>query len=372
MATPWPSPQRTISNEFPRVLVADDDPVARVILQHTLRTWGYEVVLAQDGAEAWEVLQQEGAPKLLIVDWDMPGLNGIELCRSLRACSTEFYRYILMITSRNDKRDIVCAMEMGADDHLPKPFEDSDLRARLVVASRILAAQDKLIHAREAFRERATRDALTGLWNRAQFFELFNAELDRARRNQSALGMLLLDLDRFKSINDTFGHPTGDFVLKELARRLRRNVRSYDFAGRFGGEEFVIALPGCDRRQLRNRAEAIRRLVAREPFRVGRRDISATVSIGAAVVHQDKRSAMDIVAAADLALYRAKNSGRNRTAFCERSWDEDIRASESLQDYCALCEPRHSAVCVVSAPKPMRASAKLGHSAPRERCSAAE
>jgi diguanylate cyclase (GGDEF)-like protein len=372
MAMPWPSPQRTISNEFPRVLVADDDPVARVILQHTLRTWGYEVVLAQDGAEAWKVLQQEGAPKLLIVDWDMPGLNGIELCRRVRACSTEFYRYILMITSRNDKRDIVCAMEMGADDHLPKPFEDSDLRARLVVASRILAAQDKLIHAREAFRERATRDALTGLWNRAQFFELFNAELDRARRNQSALGMLLLDLDRFKSINDTFGHPTGDFVLKELARRLQRNVRSYDFAGRFGGEEFVIALPGCDRSQLRNRAEAIRRLVNREPFRVGRRDISATVSIGAAVVHQDKRSAMDILAAADLALYRAKNSGRNRTAFCERSWDEDIRASDSLQDCCALCEPRHSAVCVVSAPKPMHASAKLGHSAPRERCSAAE
>ena len=109
MATPWPSPQRTISNEFPRVLVADDDPVARVIVQHTLRAWGYEVVLAQDGAEAWEVLQQEGAPKLPIIDWDMPGLNGIELCRRVRACPTEFYRYILMITSRNDKRDIVVA-----------------------------------------------------------------------------------------------------------------------------------------------------------------------------------------------------------------------------------------------------------------------
>lgn len=359
LAGPWLPPQGKISNESTHVLVADDDPVARVILQHTLRAWGYEVVLAQNGTEAWEILQQESAPKLLIIDWDMPGLSGIELCRRVRSGSTEFYRYILMITSRNSKSDIRSAIEIGVDDHLSKPFDDSDLHARLVVAGRILAAQDKLIHAREVYREKATQDALTGLWNRAQFFELFNAEMDRARRSRSALGMLLLDLDRFKSINDTFGHPAGDLVLMEVARRLRSNVRSYDFAGRLGGEEFAIALPGCEEPQLRDRAEAIRRLVARESFRVGSRDISVTVSIGAAVVHRDERAVMDIMAGADVALYRAKNSGRNRTAFCEKSWANGIWESDSLQDCCANCEPRHSALCIVSAPKPAQSLRKI-------------
>jgi len=339
-----------ITNKFTRILVVDDDPIARSVLKHSLSAWGYKVELAQDGAQAWEILQQADAPKLLVLDWDMAGIDGIELCRRVRACLSGYYRYVLMITSRNDKRDIARALEMGADDHLPKPFEPSALRARLVVANRILAAQDELIRAREAFRERATRDALTGLWNRTSFFELFKGELDRAKRNQCPIGMLLLDLDRFKSVNDTFGHSTGDIVLKEAARRLRQNVRSYDIAGRFGGEEFVVALPGCDRNQLRNRAETIRQAVAREPFRVGRREISITVSIGAVVVPQDERSVADIVAIADVALYRAKVSGRNRTAYCERPWGEVIRASDIIQDCCSLCHPYHSGLCVVSGP----------------------
>ena len=187
------------------------------------------------------MLDAQEPPEVVILDWDLPGVDGIELCRKLRDKSRSYYDYNLMITGRTDEADLVHALESGADDCIGKPFGELELRARLLVASRILALQNELIHAREELRMQSMRDGLTGLWNRMAFLDLLKRELARAGRAGGQTGLLLIDLDHFKQTNDTYGHPVGDLVLKETARRLRQSVRSYDFVGRYGGEEFLIA-----------------------------------------------------------------------------------------------------------------------------------
>jgi two-component system, cell cycle response regulator len=316
--------------ERPRVLVAEDDDATRRILFYVLQQWGYDIILSKNGSEAWEILQQEHPPELIILDWEMPGMDGIELCRKLRDKSRTYYHYVLMITGRSDKQDIVHARELGADDCLAKPFDQSDLKARLGVGHRIVALQNELIKSRDEHREQAMKDGMTGLWNRAAFLELIQHELERAARSNGSTGLLLLDLDHFKNVNDTYGHLVGDIVLKETARRLKQTVRSYDFVGRYGGEEFFIALPGCNGRQLRKRAEAIRLAVAREPVRIGRTAIPITVSIGAVVASAKLRTMSDILSAADAALYKAKDSGRNCTVLCEKPLNETADSATLL------------------------------------------
>jgi diguanylate cyclase (GGDEF)-like protein len=308
--------------ERPRVLVAEDDDTTRRILFHILQQCGYDIVLCTDGSEAWEILGQKRPPELVILDWEMPGIDGIELCRRLRDKSRAYYHYVLMITGRSNKQDLVHARELGADDYLTKPFEGTDLKARLAVGHRIVTLQNELIKSREQQRELAMKDGMTGLWNRTAFLEMIQRELERAARSHGSTGLLLLDLDHFKKVNDTYGHLVGDIVLKETARRLKQAVRSYDFVGRYGGEEFLIGLPGCNGRQLYKRAEAIRLAVAHEPVRAGRIEIPITVSIGAVVGSAKRRTMSDLLAAADAALYKAKDSGRNCTVYCEKPLTE--------------------------------------------------
>ena len=303
--------------ERPRVLLAEDDAPTRRILLLMLQQWNYEIVLCKDGSEAWQCLQKKRPPELVILDWNLPGMDGIELCRRLRDKSREYYHYVLMITGRDDTQDVVHARESGADDYLAKPFKESDLKARLSVAGRIVALQNELIQSREKHREQAMRDGMTGLWNRTAFLDMTQCELDRASRSHGRTGLMLLDLDHFKAVNDTYGHLAGDAVLQEAARRLKQSVRSYDLVGRYGGEEFLVALPGCDARQLCKRAEGIRLAIASEPVRVGAAEIPITISIGAAVASARTRSLSGILAAADAALYKAKQNGRNQTVYCE-------------------------------------------------------
>jgi diguanylate cyclase (GGDEF)-like protein len=335
-------------SQRPRVLIAEDDGVVRLILQSWIEGWGYESVTASNGSEAWEILQQERPPEVVIMDWMMPGIDGIELCRRLRDKSREYYPYILMITGRTDHLDVVHALESGADDCISKPFEELDLRARLIVASRILALQNELIHSREELRVQAMRDALTGLWNRTAFLDLFKCELDRAERTRGRTGLMLLDLDNFKGINDRYGHLAGDMVLKEAARRLKQNIRSYDFVGRYGGEEFLLALPGCDGEQLRQRAETIRQAMCKEPVRLDKGEINITVSIGAVVAPAGEGSIWDVMAVADIALYRAKTGGRNCAVLCEKPWVEILQSPLTHHDCCAGCEVGRTAECIVS------------------------
>jgi diguanylate cyclase (GGDEF)-like protein len=334
--------------ERPRVLIAEDDTVTRLILKHWILRWGYEIFVVDNGHDAWQILQQERPPEVVIIDWAMPEIDGIELCRRLRDKSRSYYHYILMVTSRTDELDVVHALESGADDCLGKPFGEPELRARLLVANRILALQNELIHAREELRAQAMRDGLTGLWNRTAFLDLFQHELERARRSDAHTGLLLLDLDNFKHVNDTYGHLTGDLVLKEAANRLRQHVRSYDFVGRYGGEEFFIALPGSDREQLCRRAEAIRKSIWSEPIRVPQGNVSISLSIGAAVADAGETSATDLLAIADIGLYKAKDSGRNRSVFCEKRVTEMFRSPATHRDICSQCDPNQKAACVLT------------------------
>jgi two-component system cell cycle response regulator len=294
-----------------RVLVAEDDLMFRRILQKWLEKWGYHVTLAEDGAEAWQILQQELPPQVLIFDWMMPAINGPDLCRMVRKQRRTGYQYILLATAKDAKRDLVLGLEAGADDYLTKPFDKSELRARLRAGNRILTLQDEQMRAHEQLRYQATHDALTGIWNRVEILDLLRRELDRASRSYSSTGLLMLDVDHFKKINDTYGHLTGDEVLKEVTRRITKAVRTYDSIGRYGGEEFLILLPGCSREQIDQGAERVRAAVDDGPIFVDGSAVSVTVSIGAAVT-AGATSAEEMLSAADIALYRAK-VGRNRT-----------------------------------------------------------
>jgi diguanylate cyclase (GGDEF)-like protein len=308
------------------VLLAEDDTATRLILQCWLQENGFEFVVASNGNEAWRILRQQRPPEVLVLDWTMPGIDGIELCRRLREAERDYYPYILMIAARDEKQDVAYALESGADDYLVKPFSKADLTARLGVAKRIFKLQDGLIRAREELRVQATKDSLTGLFNRSAFLDLFERELSRAQRSRSSTGFLLLDLDDFKNVNDTYGHLLGDQVLCETAKRIKQSVRTYDLVGRYGGEEFCIVLPGCTSSQLRARAEVIRRSFVREPFRAGAGTIAMTVSIGATAASAGANSTSEIIAIADIALYKAKHDGRNRAVFCE-SWEAGIPES---------------------------------------------
>jgi two-component system cell cycle response regulator len=296
-----------------RVLVAEDDAMFRRILQSWLENWGYRVTIAEDGAKAWNILQQAIPPQVLILDWMMPEINGVELCHKVREQNRIPYQYILLATAKDAKQDLVRGLEAGADDYLTKPFDRSELRARLRACNRILTLQDDQIQAHEQLRFQAAHDPLTGVWNRGAILETFHRELERAARSQSAVGVLLLDVDHFKTINDTHGHLAGDGVLREVTQRVIKAVRAYDSVGRYGGEEFLIVLPGCSRGQIQQSAERIRSSIDNGPVLVNGEAISVTGSIGAAVTTGGLTSDTEMLAAADVALYQAKEIGRNRS-----------------------------------------------------------
>jgi two-component system cell cycle response regulator len=304
-------------NSSGRVLVAEDDAMFRRILKKWLENWGYQVTVAEDGGKAWSILQQERPPELLILDWMMPEIEGVELCRRIRERQRPPYQYILLVTGKDDKEDLVRGLEAGADDYLTKPFEQNELRAHLLVAKRILKLQQDLINAREELRSQAMHDLLTGIWNRGAVLDQLSRELDRSTRAKTTSGVLMLDLDHFKKVNDTYGHLTGDSVLREVAKRVSESVRSYDTVGRYGGEEFVVVLPNCGKAEIEQNAERIRLAISSVPILTDSAKITITVSVGATVAAAELRSINDILGAADEALYQAKETGRNRVCFKE-------------------------------------------------------
>jgi len=295
-----------------RVLVAEDDPMLRRILRSWLESWGYQVIVAEDGAQAWDLLQAEPAPQLLILDWMMPRIDGVELCGLIRGRGQSPYQYIVLVTAKDDKQDLVRGLEAGADDYLSKPFDRNELRARLRTGRRILILQHEQTRIREELHFQATHDGLTGIWNRKAILDMMRREFEIAARSDSSIGIIMLDIDHFKQVNDTHGHLAGDAVLKEAANRMQQVLRSYDLAGRYGGEEFLSVLPDCDEERIQSCAERIRTAIAGAPFLAEGSWLSVTASIGTTILHPGRGTEMAALAEADAALYKAKHAGRNR------------------------------------------------------------
>lgn len=303
-----------------KILVADDDPISRTLMQRTLQKFGYEVVLAENGRMAVEILSRSDGPRLALIDWMMPQLDGPDLCKEVRAFHREGeYIYIVLLTSKQGSEDIVAGLEAGADDYITKPCPPAELRARLHTGCRILSLEEKLVQARDEMLFKATHDSLTSIWNRASILSLMGSELERSFRERACIGILLCDVDHFKRINDNHGHLVGDIVLREVAKRLTSAVRPYDAVGRYGGEEFLILLSHCDHSTLESRSEDVRALIVGTPMVAGAEELSVSVSIGAVACRYWEPGVPieRVLARADAALYRAKTEGRNRTAIAD-------------------------------------------------------
>jgi diguanylate cyclase (GGDEF)-like protein len=307
-----------------RILIADDEPISRRMLQSLLGKWGYEVETAEDGDAAWEKLKSPEAPRIALLDWMMPGRNGVDVCKALRTQRPEPYTYLLLLTAKDAKESVVEGLESGADDYLTKPFNPQELKARIRVGLRLLNLEDNLVQAREMMRFKATHDALTGVWSRGAILESLEKEIWRSRREGLSLGVLLADLDHFKSVNDTYGHSAGDTVLQEATKRMQRGVRPYDAVGRYGGEEFLVLLPGCNGAETKQKAEMLREAVSSDPIGTPTAELNVTMSIGgAATADWPAESANQILQMIDSALYRAKEAGRNRTVMAGSAEHEE-------------------------------------------------
>jgi two-component system, cell cycle response regulator len=294
-----------------KILIADDDVTSRLVLSGVLRKNGHEVVETVDGLQAWDTLNRPDAPKLAILDWVMPGLAGVDLCRRVRAIETPQPPYIILLTSRDQKADIVTGLEAGADDYLAKPFDPGELLARITVGRRLIELQARLDEAHDALTHEAMHDPLTGVLNRRAFAGALSRELSRKRRYENVLAIGICDVDNFKGINDTFGHPTGDEVLCGLVRLIEANLRGHDILGRHGGDEFVVA---TEHRRIDGPGilfERLRTSVAAGPIATEAGDISITISFGVKVAAEGDTET-ELLAAADRALYQAKSSGRNQ------------------------------------------------------------
>jgi diguanylate cyclase (GGDEF)-like protein len=316
-----------------KILVADDDALSRRLMETILQRVGYEVVLAEDGPQALETLMRRDGPRLALLDWMMPGLDGPAVCLEVRSHRERPYSYITLLTSKGAKEDLVAGLEAGADDYLTKPCYPEELKARLRTGERILRLEDRLVEAREEMRFKATHDGLTSLWNRGAIVAHLNHEINRAQREQAEVSLLLCDVDHFKKINDVYGHLPGDTVLREIALRLAGAIRPGDAVGRYGGEEFLVILSDCGAESLRRRAEQLRQMVASSSFTGTLQGLSISISVGAMTIDDWTmgQTAEVFLSQADAALYRAKMEGRDRVVIADQQPLATIATRETPQ-----------------------------------------
>jgi len=294
-----------------RILIADDDTISRHLLEQTLKRWRHDVVVTTDGWQAWEALQK-GDSHLVIADWMMPRLNGLELCQKVRQAGMDRYVYIILLTARGRKQDVVEGLAAGADDYVVKPFDRDELQVRIHAGERIVSLEERLREIQRKLERLAITDDLTGLLNRRAAMQRLEEEFARVQREGYALSCIILDLDHFKLINDTYGHRVGDEVLRELAKRMHSSCRSYDILARYGGEEFLTILPRVSLTQAAQIAERIRHSFSSEPVEWQGISVSVKASFGVAeVVENAAESPESLVIRADRALYRAKGEGGN-------------------------------------------------------------
>ncbi len=297
-----------------RVLVAEDEIVARRTLEALLPGWGYEVHAVTDGRAAWAALRGDDAPRMAVLDWTMPGMDGLDVCRLVRDLPGGRYVYVLLLTARDAKEDIVQGLDAGADDYLVKPFNPSELEVRLRAGRRILELQSDLLATQEALRDQASHDAQTSVWNRATILTLVRRELANARRERLPLTVLLGEIDGFEQLEGSLGAETVSTALRVAAITLQTKIREHDAVGRLQGPLFLVVAPGCDAETSAEVAERLRATVEDLEIPTSLGPVSMTISLGLAATDQAPPNAgrKVLVQAAGLALHRAKAGGGNR------------------------------------------------------------
>jgi diguanylate cyclase (GGDEF)-like protein len=294
-----------------KVLIAEDDLVSSKILQKNLENWEYKVVLAHTGAAAWQALQDEDL-RLAILDWMMPGMDGVEVCRQIRRRRKYKYTYIILLSAKDRMQDIIAGLSSGADDYMTKPVNFLELRARLKAGKRIIELEDKLLFTQNQLKDIASRDGLTKIWNRTEITRFLSEEIERGRREKTSTGVIMLDIDHFKKINDNYGHSVGDRALLQVVSRLKSKVRKSDKLGRYGGDEIITILPNCPLTEIKKVAERLRLAVGHRRIKAELNRIPVTISLGCATSDQPGNSGSEkLIKSADRALLRAKEKGRN-------------------------------------------------------------
>jgi len=304
-----------LKNDFP-ILIAEDNAVSRKLMEMTLRQAGYEVVSAANGREAFKIFKERFFP-IVLTDWGMPEMDGLELCRAIRENPGEGYVFIFLITGRDSKKDIIVGLEAGADDYLTKPFDRSELIARLKTALRILKLEKSLKDAYEKIRLLSITDKLTGCYNRTYMDEYLSKEIIRATRYRRPISLVMTDIDHFKRINDSYGHQAGDLILKNFISWIKESLRNdVDWVARYGGEEFLIVLPETGFESAMSSAERLRKGVSESVTSYDEKDIRITASFGVVGFEPSAENGTfpyeSIIDEADKSLYQAKNEGRNR------------------------------------------------------------
>jgi len=294
-----------------KILIAEDDQICSRILEKNLTDWRYQTVLAKSGEEAWASLKDANL-RMAILDWMMPGMDGIEICQKIRRRKKYKYTYLILLSAKDRKQDIIAGLSSGADDYMTKPVNFLELKARLQTGRRIVDLEDKLLLIQKQLKDLASRDSLTMLWNRAEITKFLREELDRGQRERKPTGVIMLDIDHFKKINDVYGHRIGDKAILFIVSRLKRKVRTSDKIGRYGGDEIIIILPNCGTREINLVAERLRGAIARRGIKTETGTIPVTISIGCASSESfPLPTAERLIKQSDEALLKAKNAGRN-------------------------------------------------------------
>jgi diguanylate cyclase (GGDEF)-like protein len=297
-----------------KVLGAEDSKYYQRILQDTLSSWGYSVEVVNDGIQALEKLQEENGPKLAIIDWVMPGADGLEVCAKVRSTINKSYIYLILLTANSSKEDVVKGLEAGADDYIVKPFNEMELKFRLKTGERVINLENRIM-------QLALTDSLTGILNRRAFMGRLESEAERCNRLGKPLSLIMVDLDDFKKVNDNYGHLVGDEVLKSVAACFSSFLRKYDFIGRYGGEEFIICLPEIKAEKAESIAERLR--VSMQEIVVNKQEsplkLGVTASFGICCLNEKVQDVHILTKKADEALYLAKAKGKNCVIVSESS-----------------------------------------------------
>ncbi|MEE8575349.1 MAG: diguanylate cyclase [Thermodesulfobacteriota bacterium] len=295
-----------------KILLADDSPTTLFALKKSLEEWGYEVLEFNDGAEAWRALNAEDPPRIAILDWMMPEMDGIEVCKKLQARTGSPFVYTILLTSKSEKEDLVLGLESGAHNFQSKPISPEELRSHVNVGRRLVEADDKLKEYATEMEVLAQTDVLTGIYNRRYLMEQGGYLFKSAKRTKRPLSLMILDIDHFKKVNDTFGHAAGDEVLKKMAASAHSKLRDIDIFGRIGGEEFAVVMPEADLEGAIKSANRLCGSLSELEVKVDNDTIRFTVSIGVTSLEEKDESLEDLLKRSDEYLYAAKEGGRNR------------------------------------------------------------